>query len=178
VATVDLKGAESKETSPTPTNSASTQDSKVAASKQYFQLVSLRLQDLGKEVKGAQKAKFAQKMLNGAALEIDRLPVLNVDEELLAYGAGVSESLRGMRNISKNAQLDYAYRNAGIMGSQGYGYGYGGFYGGGSVAGATSTTHTQETALLQSNELAVITMLQEKTAEIRKKMTIKYQVEF
>ncbi len=178
VATVDLKGAQSNETSPTPANSASTQDSKIAASKQYFQLVSLRLQDLGKEVKGAQKAKFAQKMLNDAALEIDRLPVLNVDEELLAYGAGVSESLRGMRNISKNAQLDYAYRNAGIMGSQGYGYGYGGFYGGGSVAGATSTTHTQETALLQSNELAVITMLQEKTAEIRKKMTIKYQVEF
>jgi hypothetical protein len=94
VATVDLKGAESKETSPTPANSASTQDSKVAASKQYFQLVSQRLQDLGKEVKEAQKAKFAQKMLNGAALEIDRLPVLNVDEELLAYGAGVSESLR------------------------------------------------------------------------------------
>jgi hypothetical protein len=85
-----------------------------------------------------------------------------------------------MRNLSKNAQLDYAYRNAAIMGSQGYGYGYGygGFYGGGSVAGATSTTHTQETALLQSNELAVITMLQEKTAEIRKKMTLKYQVEF
>src|SRR5205085_10904649 len=110
----------------------STQDSKIAASKQYFNLVSLRLQDLGTEVKGAQKAKFAQKMLNDAALEIDRLPVLNVDEELLAYGAGVSASLRGMRNLSKNAQLDFRYRQAGIQGSSGsYGYGYGGFYGGG-----------------------------------------------
>ena len=56
--------------------------------------------------------------------------------------------------------------------------GYGGFYGGGSVAGATTSTYPQETALLQANELAVVTMLQEKTAEIRKKMTQKYQVEF
>ena len=117
-------------------------------------------------------------MLNKAAAEIDRLPVLNVDEELLAYGAGVSSSLRGMRNISKNAQLDYVYRKAQMQGNQGYGYGYGGFYGGGSVAGATTATYRQETALLQSNELAVFTMLQEKTAEIRKKMTLKYQVEF
>lgn len=113
-------------------------------------------------------------MLNDAAAEIDRLPVLNVDEELLAYGAGVSATLRDMRNLSKNAQLDYAYRKAGIMASQGYG----GFYGGGSVAGATTSTYRQETALLQANELAVVTMLQEKTAEIRKKMTQKYQVEF
>ncbi len=176
VATVDLKGAQSKEPSPTPANSASTQDSKVAASKQYFQHISLRLQDLRTEVKGAQKTKFAQKMLNDAALEIDRLPVLNVDEELLAYGAGVSASLRDMRNLSKNAQLDYAYRYASIQGNAGYGYG--GFYGGGSVVGATTSTHRQETAVLQSNELAVLTMLQEKTAEIRKKMTAKYQVEF
>ena len=36
----------------------------------------------------------------------------------------------------------------------------------------------QETAVLKSNELAVFTMLEEKTAEIRKKMTLKYKVEF
>ena len=107
VATVDLKGAQSKESAAPAASSLSPQDAKVAASKQYYQHVSLRLQDLKTEVKGAQKAKFAQKMLNDAAAEIDRLPVLNVDEELLAYGAGVSASLRGMRNLSKNAQLDY-----------------------------------------------------------------------
>ena len=115
-------------------------------------------------------------MLNDAALELDRLPVLNVDDELLAYGAGVSSSLRNMRNLSKNAGLDYQYRKAEIQGNSGYGYG--GFYGGGSVAGATTSTYRQETAVLQSSELAVLTMLEEKTAEIRKKMTLKYQVEF
>ena len=182
VQTVDLKGAESKETPPATANAPSTQDAKLTASKKYFQHISLLLDDLRTEVKGAQKAKFAQMMLNKAALEIDRLPVLNVDEELLAYGAGVASSLRGMRNLSKNAGLDFQYRKAQMQGSSGYGgyggYGYGGFYGGGSVAGATTATYRQETAQLQSNELAVLTMLEEKTAEIRRKMTLKYQVEF
>jgi len=182
VQTVDLKGAESKGAPPATANAPSTQDEKLAASKKYFQHISLLLDDLRTEVKGAQKAKFAQMMLNKAALEIDRLPLLNVDEELLAYGAGVASSLRGMRNLSKNAGLDFQYRKAQMQGSNGYGgyggYGYGGFYGGGSVAGATTSTYRQETAQLQSNELAVLTMLEEKTAEIRRKMTMKYQVEF
>ena len=113
---------ESKETPPATANSPSTQDSKLAASKKYFQHISLLLDDLRTEVKGAQKAKFAQMMLNKAALEIDRLPVLNVDEELLAYGAGVSSSLRGMRNLSKNAGLDFQYRKAAMQGNAaGYG---------------------------------------------------------
>jgi hypothetical protein len=160
--------------------SGSSRDAKVEASIKYFRRISQHLDDLRTEVKGAQKAKFAQKMLNDAAQEIDRLPVLNVDDELLAYGTGVSSSLRNMRNLSKNAGLDFQYRKAEMQGSggYGYGYGYGGFYGGGSVAGATTSAYRQETAVLQSNELAVLTMLEEKTAEIRKKMTRKYQVEF
>jgi hypothetical protein len=179
--TLDLKGAESKANgaSSASTSSSSGKDVKVTASKKYFQHISQLLDDKRTELRGAQKAKFAQMMLNKAALEIDRLPVLNVDEELLAYGAGVSSSLRGMRNLSKNADLDFRYRQAGIQGnSGGYGYGYGGFYGGGgSTALASEVTHTQETMQLKSNELSVLTMLEEKTAEIRKKMTLKYQVE-
>jgi len=178
--TVELKRSGSKESESSAGSSSSTsaQDAKLTASKKYFQRISQRLDDLRTEVKGVPKAKFAQKMLNDAAQEIDRLPVLNVDEELLAFGAGVSSSLRNMRNLSKNAGLDFQYRKAEIQGSGGYGYGYGGFYGGGSVAGSTTSTYRQETAVLQSNELAVLTMLEEKTAEIRKKMTLKYQVEF
>jgi hypothetical protein len=181
--TVELERPRGKpndiESGPGERSTGPTRDAKVTASMKYFRRISQRLDDLRAEVKGAQKAKFAQKMLNDAAQEIDRLPVLHVDEDLLAYGAGVSSSLRNMRNLSKNAGLDYQYRKAQIQGNAGgYGYGYGGFYGGGSVAGATTSTYRQETTVLQSNELAVLTMLEEKTAEIRKKMTLKYQVEF
>ena len=115
-------------------------------------------------------------MVDKAALEIDRLPVLNVDEELIAYGTGVSETLRNMRNLSKNASLDATYRQAAIMGNTGYGYG--GFYGGSTGALETSVMRKQMTAVLKSNQLEIGTMLAEKTAEIRKKMTLKYQTEF
>jgi hypothetical protein len=177
--TVELDRARSRESqsSSGPPGSPSTPDLKVAASKKYYQYISQRLDELRKEVRDATKPKIAQKILNNAALEIDRLPILNVDEDLLAYGAGVTASLRNIRNLSKNADLDFQYRKAAIQGSSD-GYGYGGFYGGGTVAGATTTIYRQETAVFQSNELAVLTMLEEKTAEIRKKMTLKYQVEF
>jgi hypothetical protein len=81
-----------------------------------------------------------------------------------------------MRNLSVTAGLDMSYRQATMAGNQGYGSG--GFYGGTSLSLGTSVTRKQETAVLKSNELAVITMLQEKTAEMRKKMTLKYQTEF
>jgi hypothetical protein len=69
------------------------------------------------------------------------------------------------------------YRQASMAGNQGYGYG--GFYGGGTnLSLGTSVMRKQEAAVLQSNVMAVFTMLQEKTAEVRKAMTLKYQVEF
>src|SRR5262249_26763185 len=126
-------------TAPGSTISPSTPDAKAATSKTYFQHISLLLDQLREELKGPRiSPKIAQRMVDKAALEIDRLPVLNVDEELIAYGTGVSGCLRNMRNLSKNASLDASYRQAAIMGQSGYGYGYGGFYSGGSGALETS----------------------------------------
>ena len=159
--------------------SASTADSPATVSKKYFEHISLLIDTLRADVNNSASAKLARRMIDKAALEIDRLPVLNVDEDLIAYGAGVSETFRNMRNMSKYASLDANYRQASMAGNQGYGYGYGGFYGGGSnVSLGTSVMRKQEAAVLASNELAVFTMLQQKTAEIRKKMTLKYKVEF
>jgi hypothetical protein len=114
-------------------------------------------------------------MVDNAALEIDRLPVLGVDEDLIGYGAGVSSTFRNMRNLSNYASLDANFRQASIAGNQG---GYG-FYGGGpNLTVSTSVMRKQQTAVLKSNQMAVFTLLEEKTAEIRKKMTLKYQTEF
>jgi hypothetical protein len=182
VETLALQKAEpeARGTAPGSASSSSTQD-KATTSKKYFQHIVLLLDELRTELKGpVMSPKLAQRAVNKAAAEVDRLPVLNVDEELIAYGAGVSETLRNMRNLSRNAGLDASYRQASMAGNQGWGYGYGGygFYGGTSLALSTSVMKKQETAVLKSNQLAVVTMLQEKTAEIRKKMTLKYQVEF
>ncbi len=177
--TLDLQKTEPKAggTAPGSTTTASPQDSKLTASKRYFKHINLLLDQLRTDLKDPiMSPKIAQRLVNKAALEVDRLPVLNVDEELIAYGTGVSETFRNMRNLSKNASLDASYRQASMAGNQGYGYG--GFYGGTSLSGSVSVMRQQETAVLKSNQLAVVTMLEEKTAEIRKKMTLKYQVEF
>jgi hypothetical protein len=179
--TLDLRKDGDKEaaTAPGSATSSSSQDSKATTSRKYYRHITLLLEQLRSDLKGPNvSAKIAQRMVDKAALEIDRLPVLNVDEELLAYGTGVSETLRNMRNLSKNANLETTYRQAAIMGSSGFGYGYGGFYSGGSASLETSVMRKQMSAVLQSNLLAVSTMLEEKSAEIRKKMTLKYQVEF
>ena len=92
-------------------------------------------------------------MVDKAALEIDRLQVLNVDEDVIAYGAGVSETFRNMRNLSKYASLDASYRQASMAGNQGYGHGYGNFYGGGTnLSLSASVMRKQETAVLKSNK--------------------------
>ena len=120
--------------------------------------------------------KIARRLVSKAAQEIDRLSVLNVDDELIAYGAGVSETLRNMRNLSKNAGLDASYRQASMAGNQGYGYG-------GSTAAvlpfpsSASVMGKQQTAVLKGNELAVFTLLEQKTAEIRKKIRVARQVD-
>jgi hypothetical protein len=150
-------------------------------SKKYFEHIRLLLEQLASDFKGPNMSpKIARRMVNEAAQEIDRLSVLNVDEELIAFGTGVSETLRNLRNLSKTASLDANFRQATAAGNQGWGYayGYGGFYGGTSLSLSTSVTRKQESAVLAANELAVITMLQAKTAEIRKKMTLKYQINF
>jgi hypothetical protein len=177
--TLDLQKADPKAAAiaSESAGSSSTKDSKTATSKKYFQHISLLLDQLRTDLKGPNVSpKIAQRMVEKAALEIDRLPVLNVDQELIDYGTGVSATLRNMRNLSKNASLDASYRQAAIMGNSGYGYG--GFYGGTSGALETSVMRNQMTAVLKSNQLDISTMLEEKTAEIRKKMTLKYQVEF
>ena len=109
------------------------------------------------DVRNAGSPKLARMMVDKAALEIDRLPVLNVDEDVIAYGAGVSETFRNMRNLSKNASLDASYRQASMAGKQGYGDG--GFYGGGTYLSlSTSVMRKQKTAVLKSNQMAVITI--------------------
>jgi hypothetical protein len=165
-------GAKPGQTDSESTGSPSTPDSIATASKKYFQHISLLIDSLRADVKGAGSPKLARRMVDKAAVEIDRLPVLNVDEEVIGYGAGVSETFRNMRNMSKYASLDATYRQASMAGNQGYGYG------GGNLSVSTSAMRKQESAVLAANQTAVFTMLEQKTAEIRKKMTLKYKVEF
>jgi hypothetical protein len=76
--------------------------SAAAASQQYFHSVRTLLDDLK-----AQKIKtFTEtaNWYNRFAQKIDALPILNVDDALLNYGASVSTALRGLANVAVNTR--------------------------------------------------------------------------
>src|SRR5262249_7252686 len=66
---------------------SSAADPKVQASLRYYKSVKTLIDDLGKQK--AKSYKNTMYFLNKYAKSIDDLPVLNVDAELLQYGAGV-----------------------------------------------------------------------------------------
>src|SRR5262249_4374075 len=67
-------------------NGSSSTEDMATTSKKYFQHISLLIDQLKTDLKSPNVTpKIAQRMVDKAALEIDRLPVLNVDEEVLAY---------------------------------------------------------------------------------------------
>ena len=82
-------------TAPESVKSSSPEELTITTSKKYFQHVSLLIDSLRTESRSSWVAKArAGRWSTRGALEIDRMPVLNVDEELIAYGAGVSQTLR------------------------------------------------------------------------------------
>jgi RND family efflux transporter MFP subunit len=119
----------------------------VEATTQYFGLLERQLSDLRPE-----NASHHAVSLEKAADEIDSLPILHVDEELVAFGAEVAQGLRAM-----------AERRRSISRSRSY----------------TDVTLTEEAQVENS---AVRTQGMQKIAvglaNMRRKMTKKYNLEF
>jgi hypothetical protein len=78
-------------------------DPKAIPSQQYFRSVTSLLDELNTEKKPkniSQRGYWYQQY----ASKIESLPILNVDPELLDFGAAVSSTLRGMANLGKVAK--------------------------------------------------------------------------
>jgi hypothetical protein len=180
-----------EEPAPSQGGGQTVKDPKALASRRYFVSVQTLLTDL-KEQKTKKLTQLAY-WHKTAADQMDNLPLLNVDPELLEYGAQVSTTLRGISNMANNAYLT----QKGVAGNAGeqwvqvpnaYNY-YGGGPGWGfnyslpanvlvnnygaandliARAGKTETAVRQQTW----------TNIDEATIKIRQKMTQKYQIEF
>jgi hypothetical protein len=170
----DNQGTESVQT---------TSESVVAeTSKAYFNKISgivNRVRDYSAKNTG-DRARWNGQM----ARKIDELPTLNVDPELVAYSAEVAKSLRdnmvslqltniqaGAINTANNAgspivNVSYGY---------GYGYGYGSYY-------YDPNSGNQVTALGQSQGNAtyrqVLAAIEQSQADMRRRMTDKYKLQF
>ena len=173
----------------------------VAASQNYFKQINKLYSDLRAQKAGNSTYTMPQLgvWMNKYAAKIDQLSVLNVDPELIEYGATAADLLRGGYNAIRtsaaenrvrqvNTPMQYNYYSYGNT----YGYAYNGWgYGGpvgdyGTYAVANTAAYVQARAAVHAEERVKggtqarnsIQELEKATADIRKKMTMKYQVDF
>jgi hypothetical protein len=165
-------------------------DPRAAASQRYFRTVQTLLTDLKQQrVKSYQQISYWHMQF---AAKIDALPMLNVDEDLLKYGAAVSTTLRGLAQLATNtyAVRKAAAANAGTALVQGpaynyYGNGWGwGYYNVFPAAmtidnyGATNNFLAATGATEGALRSQTWQNIDAATNEIRRKMVEKYQIEF
>ncbi len=178
------------------------------ASQQYFTNVSKLLDDFLEKKKNRQTFGQVATWMERYASKIDRLPMLNVDDELLQYGAYVSDTLRnGSGTLRGTARQTRVEKNQAIEQGTGGSYAYGGVsgympvyggyrstrYGGMPYYGTGSwwrpygrreqqqiATSYQIQASTQSNTASqnAIQEIEEATRRVRADMTKKYKVEF
>jgi hypothetical protein len=167
-------------------------------SREYFRAVVAMADDLKDDMKKAANLASTQLFFDKYARRIERMPILGVDEALVDYGALVAGSLRqatgsmktmGIQTNVRETQTtgggvhgaDYGYNNGYEYG--GYRYGaYGGYAGDRAnlkaVGAQRRVVRAEEEAAAATDAQQLRQAMISATADIRRKMTQKYQVEF
>jgi hypothetical protein len=184
-------------TPPKPSSGTQPEELTVAlASQEYFKTVETMLEDLQGKRKSTEFVTWGQvgMWFERYAKKIDNLPILNVDNELLDYGAFVSDSLRqsetamkgiGAKSGMRKSQLGNYYTTQS--------YGVAGVNRWGNVAGAyrwstqedlaakgqaEAQVRTQERISGNANAHFIMQGIDQATSAVRRTMTQKYKMEF
>jgi hypothetical protein len=163
------------------------------ASFRYFRSVNSLVDELGAEGKTKTLSKRGYWYQQYAA-KIDALPILNVDKELLDFGATLSETLRKMANVASttkddNSMIQHNTIDTSVYVPTSYGYGYGAYGGYGWYGGPSQLTNVnnyRQVANLCYQNSSTEKRFREETWKnindatfaIRRKMTEKYKMEF
>ncbi len=159
------------------------------ASFAYFKSIKSILADIRTESKDSVTLGQNAAWLDRWARKIERLPILNVDPDLLDYGAFVVAKLRGSSDSLKGIGINSAYRSAGIQDTtQGWvAGGYSGYYGRYVTVGGyfedsgdaqRRQVRTEERTKGASQALSQIRTIDQATATARRLMTERYKMEF
>jgi hypothetical protein len=126
--------------------------------------------------------------IDNDARKIDRLPVLNVDQEMLAYGRYVASRMRdasaalkgiGIQTAAQEAQVYQQFSTSGES--------YGGYWGGGgysyqtqwnNVAGQRRAIGAQITGQGATTAQGIAQEMENESGKIRQVMSEKYQINF
>ncbi len=178
VSAPSLDSAEKPQDAPKTDSSSNVMATKSQA---YFKSVSSLLDDLHgdrskQDPRGGQDAVWMDKY----AQKIDRLPVLDVDAEIVDWGTKTAQTLRVMSGTRRDAGLSAGSSKSGLR----TGVYWDSYYGGGSVNSATATAKdanqidTQTGNVATSKRVEGWRLIDNATADIRKKSTQRYGVEF
>jgi hypothetical protein len=173
------------------------------ASQQYYKSVESLLDDLRRENNDKKMITAGSVALwyDKYARKIDNLPLLNVDDDLLAYGRDISELLRGGEMALKSVGMRSSVRtganqpdtdgyNAYYTNDSGYYGGYGGYRSGYAIGYNNPYEATREKSrtdtMIRSQERTrgaasaqqMWQDIESATADIRRVMTKKYNSEF
>jgi hypothetical protein len=168
-------------------------DPKAVAAFRYFRSVNSLIDELGAEGKTKTLSKRGYWYQQYAA-KLDALPILNVDKELLDFGATLSQTLRMMANVASTTKAENSIIQSNTIDTpvsvpSYYGYGYGaygnyGWYGGPSQL--TNVDNYRQVGNMCYRNSATEKAFREQTWKnindatfaMRRKMTEKYKMEF
>lgn len=161
-----------------PSDSAAQMNPQLSASQKYFKSTVSMLDEL-REFKAQTSGQNAS-MHERYALKIDRMPIYNVDDELLGWGASISNHLRAVAMSLRGANIEKGIIDAGrpttgaYIGYGGWGIGTGGTVDSSAYWQARKTTVAKGTQarLSQWNEI------DQETSDIRRRMVEKYKADF
>lgn len=143
----------------------------------YFKSVTVLIDDLRKYLKTNRDNHVVY--MERYARKIDRLPILNVDDDLLAYGSQVAETLRSIALAKRGAGARTGVRNSSVYGNYSYNYGSGNnYYGQRSSANVKIQNRAEEHAKATGVRFTSWKEIEDATASIRREMTKRYQIEF
>jgi len=137
------------------------------ASKRYFKSLEKLVTSLRQEM------RTSNLWFEKTARKIDGLPILNVDDDLLGFGSWLSKNLRqmaeGLRGVGREVNVAQSYGPYVDVGSYG-GYGY--------YRNSTGVNLAQGGAQTGSIRTGGMQQIDNGLADMRRKMTQKYHVEF
>jgi len=180
----------------TSLESMSPQERTIATSKRYFKSITSLQNDLKKDKTASTKGLSG--WYDKYADQIDKLPTLNVDQELVNFAAGTAQHLRAMSTSLNGISLQSGYlQQQKVQGQTNLGTGFnryynpysGGYYGGGwsdvpyGTRGVSNygQVYLQQDALVRQgaqSRAELWQMIDDQTADIRRQMTAKYKTEF
>jgi hypothetical protein len=156
------------------------------ATQQYFKSITKIRDDLREKAKNSKTFGQHAMWLDNWARKIDRLPIMDVDPDMLAYGNYVTSRMRdtsaalkgiGIQSAARSAQVPTTY-STGVQTN--YSYGWGGwssysYYNNGSERRAI---RQEEKAAGATTALGIQAEVEQETAKIRQAMTQKYKINF